>query len=234
MKSLLLSLVLALLGGVVAYAGLARAVPPREMVSVVVAARAVPAGHHLVAADLDTREVDARSAAADAIHDVEEVTGRYTTAPLSAGDAVTGTRVSDRAPGSTLAAQVPKGCVAVSVAVSDEISGGGLIAPGDRVDVLGVVSKEATETAELVLRDVTLLAVASDIIGSDAAAGGASTQRSSRVNPTSLSATVTLAMNVAEAQRLVQVDEIGTLRLVLRSASDTTTSNEARCLAGTQ
>ncbi|MFA7250270.1 MAG: RcpC/CpaB family pilus assembly protein, partial [Dehalococcoidia bacterium] len=89
---------------------------------------------------------------------------------------------------------------------------GGFITPGDRVDVLGVVTKEATGVAELVLRDIPVLAVSSVAVGDEAD----SDSKAGAENPRSLDTTVTLAVTVEEARRLVQVDELGKLRLALR------------------
>jgi pilus assembly protein CpaB len=110
--------------------------------------------------------------------------------------------------------------VAVSVAVNDVIRTGGFIAPGDRVDVLGVVSQEATGSAELILRDIAVLAVSNAVVGD--AAGEA---RTGADNPRSLDTTVTLAVTPDEARRLVQVDEVGKLRLALRPRTSETTTD---------
>lgn len=219
-RSLLLSLLLAVLGGGAAYVALAHGRAGgdvAETVSVVQAARAVSVGQRITPADVELREVPAAAVPSDAAHSPDEVVGRYATLAMLKGETVLKQKTTDRTPGSNLAALIPPGRVAVSVAVSDVVSTGRFIAPGDRVDVLGVVSRDAGERAEVVLTDVTVLAVASNLIGSDAPPPQQGAQRTSgRDNPRSLDATVTLAVSVAEATRLVQVDEIGKLRLALR------------------
>ena len=122
--------------------------------------------------------------------------------------------------GSHLAALIPTGMVAVSIAVSDVINTGGFIVPGDHVDVLGIVSKEPTDTASIVLRDVQVLAVAQAVLGQNPASGDSS--KSAAGGPQSLDSTVTLAVTIQDAQRLVQVDEVGKLRLALRRPAATT------------
>ena len=151
---------------------------------------------------------------------IDEVEGRYALMPLLKGEVLVRQKLSDQAPGSNLASLIPTGRVAVSVAVSDVVSTGGFIAPGDHVDVLGVISREAGDTADVVLRDIAVLAVANVVIGArdtPSATGGSRTP--TRDNPRSLDGTVTLAVTVDEARRLVQVDEIGKVRLALRPRS---------------
>ncbi len=209
---------LAVLGGLAAYLALAGAGAAHEGVAVVQVARPVLAGQRLTTADLELRNIPVSAASPDAARTIEEVVGRYATLPMLKGETLLMQKTSDRVPGSNLASLIPPGCVAVSVAVSDVVSTGRFIAPGDRVDVLGVTSKDAADRAEIVLRDVMVLAVANELIGGEAPAQAERT--SGRPNPRSLDATVTLALSVADAQRLVQVDEIGKLRLALRSRGE--------------
>lgn len=211
---------LALLGGLTAYAALAGAGAgaTTKGVAVVQIARPILAGQRLVTADLELRSVPVTAASPDAAHTIEEVVGRYATMPMLKGETLLRQKTSDRALGSNLALLIPPGCVAVSVAVSDVVSTGRFIAPGDRVDVLGVITRDAADRAEIVLRDVMVLAVASDLIGGDAPVQA---ERSSgRANPRSLDTTVTVALSVEDAGRLVQVDEIGKLRLALRARGE--------------
>ena len=218
--SLLVSVLLAALGGGAAYLALSsggRAGATSESVTVVHAARPVVVGQRLTSADLELRKVSAATASPEAARALDDVIGRYATLPMLKGEAVLQQRISDRTPGSNLAALIPAGSVAVSVAVSDVVSTGRFIAPGDRVDVLGVITKDAADRAELVLRDVVVLAVAGDLIGAETPAQPQAARTSVRDNPRSLDATVTLAVTLDEARRLVQVDEIGKLRLVLRA-----------------
>lgn len=228
-RPLILSALLAVLGGGAAYLALVSAGAVGESVPVVQAARPVAAGHRLVAADVALRKVPAAAAPSDAARAIEDVVGRYAMLPMLAGETVLKQKTSDRSPGSNLALLIPPGCVAVSVAVSDVVSTGRFIAPGDRVDVLGVITKDAADRAEIVLRDVTVLAVANDLLGSDTAAQPQMGRAGGRTNPRSLDATVTLAVSVDEAQRLVQVDEIGKLRLALRSRGEDALSAQPRC-----
>lgn len=222
-RPLLLSALLALLGGGAAFLALRDAGGSRpatgQPVTVVVAARPLAVGQRVEAADVVLKELPAAATSADAARTLAEVDGRYAALPLARGETVLRAKLSERPPGSNLASLIPAGRVAVSVAVSDVVSTGGFIAPGDRVDVLGVTTRDAAAYAEVVLQDIPVLAVASTLIGSGDT-GGTTVRSNTRDNPRSLDATVTLAVTVDEARRLVQVDEIGTLRLALRARGD--------------
>ncbi len=221
-RPLILSALLALLGGAATFVALTDArrgsAPAGATASVVVAARTLPVGQRIASGDLEVRQVPASAVAPDAARSLLEADGRYATFPMVKGETLLRAKLADQPPGSNLATLIPADRVAVSVAVSDVVSTGGFIAPGDRVDVLGVVSREAGDSAEVVLRDVTVLAVANKVIG--AADPPPPAKASARDNPRSLDGTVTLAVTVGEAARLVQVDEIGKLRLVLRPRVD--------------
>lgn len=223
--TLILALLLALVGGGATFFAITRtgAVTDAPMVDVVVPTRAVELGTLLRLSDFKVRSMRAADTPSDAAKDVEALRGQYATAPLAADEPVRTSRLAGEPPGSRLAQVIPDGRVAVSLAVSDVISTGGQIAVGDRVDVLGVVTKEATDAARVVLTNVPVIAVSSAIAGSDTPASGATPAKgASRTanNPRGLDTTITLAVTVSEAQRLVQVDELGKLRLALRPRGD--------------
>lgn len=209
----ILAVLLALLGGGATYVAIAGgAAADAAPEPVVVAAHDIPVGRRLTEADL---RVDASAVADLAVpiaRSVNQVVGQYATRPMVSGEPVILTKVSEAAPGGSLSVLIPAGRVAISVAVSDVMRTGRFIAPGDHVDVLGVVSKDAGDVAQLVLTDITVLAVSSTAVGDSAPSDRGRDQD----NPKSLDTTVTLAVTEGEARRLVQVDEVGRLRLALR------------------
>lgn len=212
----LIAVLLAVLGGGAAYVAMrtpAAVGATEERRPFVVAVQPVAAGERITRRALRVDTMAAASLPRGAVATIEEVEGRYATLPILAGEPFLAAKLSDTAPGSGLAALVPPDRLAVSIAVNDVISTGGLLAPGDRVDVLGVISKDAGASAEVVLSDVTVLAVAGNLLGAEAEKVRGKTGAD---NPRSLNATVTLAVTSDEARRLVQMDEIGKLRLALR------------------
>ncbi|GMU39273.1 MAG: hypothetical protein AMXMBFR23_01390 [Chloroflexota bacterium] len=213
--SMLLALVLALLGGGAAYVALSggAAEASGDRVTILVVDRELAVGTRLAAGDVRETSVDAAYPLLEGTATrLDQVEGRYALLPMLPGEPLLTAKVGAEPPGSSLAALIPPGRIAVSVAVNDVIRTGGFIAPGDRVDVYGVVTKEATDIAEVVLRDIPVLAVSRVAVGDEA-----TSQRATAAdNPRSLDTTVTLAVTEQEARRLVQVDELGKLRLALR------------------
>lgn len=226
--TLLLAVLFALVGGGATYLALAGAssahTDENKRVPVVVASHAIEVGAALRPTDLTVLNMRAADAPSDALHAPDELRGKYALSTVAANEPIRASRLADQPPGSRLAGVIPDGRVAISVAVSDVISTGGQIAPGDHVDVLGVLSKEPEDTAQIVLRDVPVIAVSNAIAGADPTpANGKSTTRATS-NPRGLDTTITLAVTVTEAQRLVQVDETAKLRLALRPRVDPPTT----------
>ena len=221
-RPLLISALFAVLGGGATFLAISAGggAPEVKTERVVVAARDVDAGRTLTAQDVAVTDMPKGSAGVDALNDAEAARGKYAARPLVKGETVLRSKLSDDPPGSQLAIVIPEGRVAVSVAVSDVVSTGGLIAPGDRVDVLGVLTDQAKDSADIVLRDVPVLAVAGDLVGASAQPEAEKKKSSGRDNPTSLKSTVTLAVSLEDARRLVQVDEVATLRLALRHRAE--------------
>lgn len=223
--SFTLPLLFAVLAAGATFLALNRPAPASSAVTptvrVAIAARPIDAGSSFGATDVTFSDMATTTAGADAVHDLSELQNAFAAVAIPKGAVVRRTNLSVTPPGSHLAALIPTGMVAVSIAVSDVINTGGFIVPGDRVDVLGIVSKEPTDTATIVLRDVQVLAVAQSILGQNPGSGDNS-KPAATGSPQSLDSTVTLAVTIQDAQRLVQVDEVGKLRLALRRPAATT------------
>ncbi|MCF4119857.1 SAF domain-containing protein [Antribacter sp. KLBMP9083] len=104
--------------------------PPPPTVDVVVTARAVLAGAELTADDVVTRPVAESLVPEGAARSVSGVLGRVAAVGLPAGMPLLTGLVSDG-----VAASVPPGTVVVPVRLADAAVGG-LLRPGDRVDLL--------------------------------------------------------------------------------------------------
>jgi pilus assembly protein CpaB len=193
---------------------------------IAVAARAIDAGSGFGANDVTFNEMPSATVPGDAVHDLSELKDAFASAPIPKGSIVRRANVSVTPLGSHLSTLIPSGMVAVSIAVSDVINTGGFVIPGDHVDVLGIISKEATDSATIVLRDVQVLAVASALLGDTPSTNEAKKAIASATgSPQTMDSTVTLAVTIQDAQRLVQVDEVGKLRLaLLRPASSNASS----------
>lgn len=115
----------------------------------------------------------------------------------------------------TLSGEIPAGKRAISLRVQDESSHAGLLRPGDRVDVLLTVGdpREPSSGRTVVLaQNILVLA-----LGVGTQSDWSEREREMR-DPTHT--TVTLEVDLAEAQRLTLARGHGRLRLVLRNPND--------------
>ena len=126
---------------------------------VLVAARTLPAGHILTAADLRRARWPAGARPAGSTVGVAEVVGRRLAGPLGAGEAITGTRLVGR----DLAAGLSGDVVATAVPLADPHAAD-LVRPGDRVELLSTLrsddpSGSGVSGAGMTVPDARVLAV---------------------------------------------------------------------------
>lgn len=100
-------------------------------VPVVVASRALPAGHALSARDLSVHRLPLSSVPVGSRASPIDVTGRRLAGPVTAGEPITAGRVLGRG----LLTGLPAGTLAVPVSIADS-STADLLHPGDRVDLV--------------------------------------------------------------------------------------------------
>lgn len=163
-----------------------------------------------------------RKARPDAI---DKLAGSAARQPLFAGEPVTEDKLILKQTGGFLAAVLPNGGRAITLKV-DEASGvGGLVLPGDRVDVIlthDITVKEGegpTATlakrfvSETIVRDLPVLAVDQDLKHDEK--GGAK-----------LGKTVTIAVDIGQAEAIALGRAMGMLTLSLRSAFGASTPDQ--------
>jgi pilus assembly protein CpaB len=180
-----------------------RAMEPGPPVPVVVAARAVPRGAVLQAADLRTEQMPARWAPPGRIESPGVLVGRSALAPIAPAEPVTSTRVSGSAPGS-LSALVPPGLRAVTVNAG---TSGAMVRPGDLVDVM-VTYAGSTPYTETLATSVEVLR--------NSPHGEAGSLGSEPDGPA-----LVLLADPAQAERLAGAQALGTLSLALAPAAET-------------
>jgi len=182
-----------------------------QYVQVVVAARDIPGNTVLQEAMLTLLKKPTVLKHIQEFTDTKDIIGKTLTVPVVAGQPILSSQVV--APGDVnkgLSYKIPVGLRAVSVGV-DEVSGlSGLLQPGDRVDVLATISKDAETYTVLPLQDVVVLAVGQRIdanaaLGEDAPA---------------VASTVTLAVQYNDAKPLMMASLKGNIRLLLRNPVD--------------
>ena len=209
---------------------------------VVFAKANIPAGTRLATSMLETREVPVEAAVPGSSADARGLVGKTVRYPISAGEPVIASRLVNERPDnggqSGLAYAVPAGLRAVSVPVSEVLAAGGMIVPGDRVDVLvsteyrsllgpfdavqGANSSEARQHKVVVtaLQDILVLAVGQVMTAPSDADRDEATLRQDQTEPQPKAASVTLAVSPDEAQSLFMATKAGSVGLALRSFGD--------------
>ena len=208
----------------------------------VVVATADISGNTIIEAGMfETREVPSAFAQPRAVARPEDVQGRVATVPIAAGTQILATMLGDDSE-SALAYEVPAGQRAVSIGAADVMGVGGLVRPGNRVDILGTFeygrptgisqtgsityADERTET-RLLMQDVRVLAVDQEHRRRGAAPRPvpAATDDDGNVLAPPVQEDrdirhVTVLVSLRQAQELVLAQEIGLLTLALRSNLD--------------
>jgi len=224
-----------------------KSAPPPPKVGVVVAKADIPSGARLTPDMVTLRQVLVEAKHSQAAQSVGEVSDKLTLYPLVKDEQVLASRLADKPKASNLAGVVPAGRRAVAVAATDVVGAGGLIQPGDRVDVLVVFENregtKVTSVATLALENIEVLAVDREVNGLEKetllqAAADAKKASAAPASPAMAARTVTLAVTPEEAQRLMLADRSGTLRLALRAKGDdgkaTITDTDSHTLAKVQ
>jgi pilus assembly protein CpaB len=184
-------------------------------------------------------QVPAKYVQPGAIADPREVIGRVVAVPVPRGSQLIGTYLED-AGRSALAYEVPRGRRAVTLAVNDITGVGGLIRPGNFVDILGTFefgrpisqsggrvqyAEERTE-ARMLMQNVLVIAVGQDhqatspAAPANAQANQDGTSAAAQVERQSRPTNITCLVDPQQAQQLVLAQQIGTLTMALRSNLD--------------
>ena len=207
--------------------------------TVIVAREEIPAGVELTTAMLELREIPISAILSGALTDLDELEGRTTRYPLTFGEQVLESKLvgSDGTGGVGLAYSVPAGMRAASVQFSEIMGAGGLIVPGDRVDVM--VSTDYSRlfgpdeqpddndvtghpTVITILQDLLVLAVGQEFAQPLDGDRDQATLRDDAVEVQPSAVSVTLAVTADEAQTLFLASREGALGLTLRSFGDST------------
>ncbi len=179
----------------------------RTPVRVLVANEDLPAGTPLDARNVAIRQVPATFVHHDALRpeDFAEAEGRRVLFPLRRGETLLRAHLS-RARASGFSARVGKGRRALTVPVDEVSSLSGLLAPGDRIDLLMTLRDEDRTVTMPLLRDVQVIATGTD------AGDGHGDGREYR--------TITVLVTPDEAARIVHAREVGKLTAMLRAPGD--------------
>lgn len=199
----------------------AAAAPPAEapVARVLAAARPLPAGTLITEQDLTTLELPAAPEGSLPATPVvqAEFRGALVRRYVARGTPITRDDVLHPGERGFLAAVLQPGMRAISIGVDAVTGAGGLVAPGDLVDLVLVQNFNASEapaarrvTAETVLTRVRVIAVDQLI-----ANGGQAASTQGRV-----ARTVTLEVTPEAAERVAVAEQLGRLALTVRPAID--------------
>jgi pilus assembly protein CpaB len=202
---------------------------------ILVAARPISTGTLLTASDMRWKEIPVDDVVADQIQrgrasDLDFV-GAVARRGFQAGDPLIEAELVKPTQGGFLAAVLAPSMRAVSITVGAAESVSGLVAPGDRVDVVLTQNFAAGNTmaahksaGETILLDVRVIAV-------DQALSGAIQSRQPDTRPLSSDAriprTVTLEVTERQVERLLVAADIGKLELSMRPFAPATASTSA-------
>ncbi len=241
-RFLLLTIVFALLSAVLVYAAISRGSTSKEAESAsmtgftVIAKMDIPARTQITAEMLALKEIPLSVRPATALTSIDDAVGKVTRYPIGADEEVTpnkivslqGTQTTD-----SLSFVVPKGMRAISIQADQVLSAGGLVLPGDYVDIMGVLkgTKPDGTTVEnyvvkTILQNVQVLAVAQKIAdiavgsgtGSTSASADSSSGSSAKPNPEAT--TLTILASPEQSELLFLAESNGTLRAVVRGFGD--------------
>lgn len=227
-RFLIIALLFAVVSAVLAYTALSRdsggggsaAVGETQ---VVVAKRAIQQRTIITADMLELKTVPSDLVIGGAFVSVTDAVDKVTKFPLEANQQIGSTVVVDTqnpTGDATLAQVVPTGRRAVSISSSQVISAGGLILPGDYVDVVWICCDDKAALAKTVLQNVQVAAVAQTLVDAGPASGGDNPSPAGEAEGDPEASTVTLLLTPEETH-LVRLAEVsGPLSVTLRGPGD--------------
>ena len=259
-RLLLLALVAGIVAAILIYAALSRrsesaggAGGAASMASAVVAKQDIPARTKITTSMVEVQQVPSDTRSELAYTDLSQVVGQVTRYPIATNEEVLSTKVVSLASvaktGDSLSYVIPEGSRAISIQVNEVISSGGLVLPGDYVDVIGVFDvtfgtgdQQTTVDkyfSRIILQNIEVLAVAQTVVDTapeagtttgtgggttttDAGSAGEQRVRNTEASPEPKASTVTLSVTPQEAQLLFLAEENGVLRLAVRPYGDAT------------
>lgn len=186
----------------------------QKLVRVVVASQQLDFGTRLTGQNVRLQDWPEGSVPQGAFRSLPEALryDRVAIRPLVPGEPVLASKVSGTDGRATLAALLPPGMRAVSVAISPVRGVSGFVLPGSMVDVIltrrigGEGMGREDHRSDVILENIQVLAI--DQLAND------------RQSEPKIAKTATLAVTLFDAQRLAVAEQTGTLSLALRNVTD--------------
>lgn len=244
-RFLFLALILAALSAVLAYVALSRSGDDGgggtgADISVVVATQEIPASTVITADMVEIRELPEGAVGELPITDLDSVIGEIAIFPIAADEPLLTSNLvglSQTASNDVLSHQLVETQRGMAITAEAVVGAGGLVLPGDYVDVFLVPDKlkgQDHEGAFLIAENVEVIAVEQTLIelppaapglqeeDNDAATVGPGEQRvrGGLAEPLPQALTVTLMLTPEQASNVFCGDQLGTLRLAVRAFGD--------------
>ncbi|MFH1355009.1 MAG: Flp pilus assembly protein CpaB [Candidatus Omnitrophota bacterium] len=214
-----------------------------DLIPVLVTTRNVPKGVEIKSDSIEVKMMPSAQAKERAATSLSRVSDMVTTVSIPKGEQITLDKLQElpkaqkevnREPvGGSLAARTPIGKRAITTSVDHIGSVGGMIRPGDYVDVLVVVTesvptpggKQASQITSSfpLFQNVLVLAVGRDLNPSEPEGAVIFREKGKTTQQASSSSIITLALSPQEANVLAFVQEQAKIRLTLRSPADAKT-----------
>ena len=191
-----------------------------ELVGVVVANRDINVRTRVGEDDLKLIDIPATAAHPRALRTIDDATDLFAAGFIAAGEQILPHDLSEEVFGGGLALLIPEGQRAVSIAISNAAAAGGLLSPGDHIDVIAIFDEKLRGEAgtAIVAEDVTVLALSQLILGDVLEDGEESP--TAAASPNAVSATITVAVSLDDAQRIALAASFGDLHVFLRHPDD--------------
>ncbi len=238
-KFIMLAVALGLLGAILVYVAFARnssSSPGTALGNspVVVAKTDIPARTKITQAMVEVRLVTADNRSAMAFTDANAVVGKVTRFPLAANeqvlsDKIVGLTTGANATSRSLSYTIPQGKRGFAISVSEVQSAGGLVLPGDYVDIMALYAVDFknggnTETkdnylVQTIFQNIEVLAVSQAVVDTvpDATPNDDGQRvRNSEAKPNPGANTVTISLTPEQAQKMYLAEANGKIRLSVR------------------
>lgn len=195
--------------------GITAKVEKAKYAEVIVAAKDIPVNTTIKEDMLVRKKIPVGYNHPLSVSDGKKLAGKVTTQPVTAGMEILSNQVinlGDRSEGLSYA--IPIGKRAMSVPVDDVTAVGGMLKPGDWVDVISTLAGNENPPVNytaVVLERIQVLAVGNVLENAKSTADAKSADKK----------TVTLAVEEKEALKLKMAVERGTISLLLRAPTDT-------------
>jgi pilus assembly protein CpaB len=201
--------------GIIQVLGKQQTSTPEETEPVLVAVKDIGMGDPLAKEAVKLEPWPKGKAPPGTIFRLEDIEGRRARRRIVVGEPILESGLLNKTDSAVVNSLIPKGYRVVSIRVDAVSSGGGLLMPGSRVDLLLHVTRNPgggvpETTTRTILEDIRVFAV-NDVVGMET---GAPETKSIQAR------TVSLLVTPGQAEKITLASELGSIRLVMRPPED--------------